>query len=112
MFLENLDITTPFLNCHTSFTDRQTPSNLALAANLINRLNNLLEKYNIVYFDFIVPEKLTISVCLNFLLFGNDLTKYTQNELNMLTSCFGLNKKDGDLSQPYYNRILTISQHK
>jgi len=96
----------------TSFPARQNPSNLALAANLNNRLNKLLEKYNIVFFDFIVPEKVTTSVCLNFQIFGNDLTKYTQKELNMLTSCFGLNKKDGDRSVPYYDQLMTLYQHK
>jgi len=87
------------------YPDRQTSSVIAMAALLNDKLNLLIDKYKIVYFDFIVPEKIFLSLVLNLKLHDNIITGLNADIYN---SCFGLNKSDGDNKTPYYSDTLKI----
>jgi arylsulfatase A-like enzyme len=85
------------------YPDRQTPSVLNTAALLNDKLNLLIDKYKIVYFDFIVPEKVFVSFSLNLKIYDDIITK-----ASTYNSCFGLNKTDGDNKTPYFHNIIQI----
>lgn len=91
------------------FTDRLTPENLSTGSLLNSRLNNLLEKYNIINFDFIIPNKILIAIAINIALYGNNFATYTDIQFKQISSCFGINKTDGDLKQsPYFDDIISV----
>lgn len=88
--------------------NRQTNEVIKNASFLNDKLNLLIDKYKIVYFDFIVPEVIFTSFAINLKIYNNNITP---DNSNIYTNCFGLNKKDGDLKiQPYY--IETINMLK
>jgi hypothetical protein len=87
------------------YTNRQTSQVMAIASVLNDNLNLLIDKYKIVYFDFIVPTPVFISMALN-LKINKTITSQNVSEF---TSCFGLNKSDGDVkTQPHYDSVLDI----
>jgi hypothetical protein len=86
---------------------RQTPSVLTTAALLNDKLNLLIDKYKIVYFDFIVPEKVFVSFALNLKIYDDIITK-----ASTYNSCFGLNKTDGDNKTPYFHNIIQIFKQR
>lgn len=88
------------------FPERQTTEVLELASTLNDALNGLMDKYDIVYFDFIVPEPLFVSYSVNLKLNGGEITV---DNASQFTKCFGINKFDGDVrTQPYYTEVLEI----
>ncbi len=90
--------------------NRITNDTLALGTLLNNKLNLLIDKYKIVNFDFIIPNKVMESIALNIKLSdkGNDYHTYTDVQQKDLSSCYGLNKSDGDKNtKPYYNSVLS-----
>jgi arylsulfatase A-like enzyme len=87
------------------YPERQLIPNVLTTAALLNdKLNLIIDKYKIVYFDFIVPKKIFISIALNFKIQSNltSLNAYIYN------SCFRLNKPDGDNKTPYYDNTLEM----
>ena len=87
------------------YPNRQTPQVMSMASVLNDNLNLLIDKYKIVYFDFIVPNPVFISMALNLKI--NKTVNSTS--VSEFTSCFGLNKSDGDIkTQPYYDEVLDI----
>lgn len=87
------------------YPDRKLiPNVLATAESLNDKLNLVIDKYKIVYFDFIVPESLFVSFALNLKIQGvlTPLNAYIYN------NCFRLNKTDGEYKTPYYYDVLNI----
>ena len=72
---------------------------------LNDKLNLLIDKYKIVFFDFIVPEPVFISLALNLFIHKGIIDNRTAQEYD---SCFGLNRTDGDKTTPYYDQTLDI----
>ena len=87
------------------YPDRQTSSVIAIAALLNDKLNLLIDKYKIVFFDFIVPEPVFISLALNLFIHKGIIDNRTAQEYD---SCFGLNRTDGDKTTQYYDQTLDI----
>jgi hypothetical protein len=90
--------------------NRITNDTLALGTLLNNKLNLLIDKYKIVTFDYIIPQKVFESIALNIKLSGkgNNYNTYTTVQKKDLLSCYGLNKSDGDKhTKPYYNSVLS-----
>ena len=90
--------------------NRITSDTIELGGLLNNKLNLLIDKYKIVNFDYIIPNKVVESIALNIKLSdnNNDYHTYTDVQKKDLSSCYGLNKSDGDKNtRPYYNSVLS-----
>ena len=89
---------------------RQTTEVLAIASILNDNLNLLLEKYEIVNFDFIVPTPIFVSLAINLKIHGNG--EIASDNVPKFESCFGLNRIDGDKkTQPYYIQTLDMLEN-
>lgn len=71
-----------------------------------DKINALIDKNKIVYFDFIIPMNVFQSIILTLKLNKNKITTINAREYE---SCFNLNKSDGDIkTQPYFNEVKDI----
>ena len=87
-----------------AYPERQTTDVLNKASLMSEKINLLTEKYQMVYFDFIIPTPVFYSLALNLKIHKDVINKANAAKYE---SCFGLNKTDGDkITQPYYNKIL------
>ena len=90
------------------YPERQTPEIIATAGLLNDALNLELEKNKMVFFDFIVPDKIFTAIALNLGI--NDGVIDKSNYIDY-ASCFRLAKPDGDKhTQSYFPQALSILQ--
>jgi arylsulfatase A-like enzyme len=92
------------------YPERQTPEIIATAGLLNDALNLELEKNKIVFFDFIIPDKIFNAIALNLGIHNGIIDK--SNYISY-ASCFRLAKADGDKrTQSYYREAVSILQKK
>ena len=89
-----------------NYPERQTDDDVGLIAKSMNdKLNALIEYYNIIHFNFIVPQKVFDSFALNLFINNNVIDASTITEF---TTCFNLNRQEGETSAPYYDKTITM----
>lgn len=89
-----------------AYPERQTTDVLNKASLMSEKINLLTEKYQMVYFDFIIPTPVFYSLALNLKIHKDKIDEVNASKYE---SCFGLNKTDGDkMTQPYYDKILSM----
>jgi arylsulfatase A-like enzyme len=78
--------------------DRQshtpTKENLAIAAEMNKRLNQLIIKYDCLDFQIIIPDDMILSIAICYELFTSNTARYTDVQMDMITSAFGLATTD------------------
>ena len=88
------------------YPERQTSDVLNMASVLNNKMNLLIDKYNLIKFDMTLPTPLIDSLIINLKIQNYSITP--ENYVEYL-NCFNLNKFDGDKkSQPYFDKVVDI----
>lgn len=88
-----------------NYTERQTSDVLLIAKSMNDKLNALIEYYNITHFNFIVPQKVFDSFALN-LFINNDVID--ASTITEFTTCFKLNRQEGETTAPYYDETIRM----
>ncbi len=90
------------------YPERQTPEVLAAASALNDQMNRLIDAYNIVRFDMIVPSFAVTSLGVNLMQFQDSVSA---ENAAVYETAFGLNKSDGDKrTMPYFRETLSLLQ--
>lgn len=84
--------------------------NIEIGNTMNIKLNQQLEKYNIVHMDFIIPNKMIIALAINIKLSGNNISDYTPIQLENINSCLGQNRGTAEDKKmvPYYDNIIAL----
>ena len=86
---------------------------LDIASELNDKINMLIEEYDMVNFEINIPENMFLSIFINYKMSGVDTSKYSKEELKNLTSCFGQIKLDYDKHiHDYSDNVIALLNGK
>ena len=91
------------------YPERQTADVLINASVLNNKMNLLIDKYNLNKFDMTLPTPLINTIIANLKIYKYSIT--SENCTDYI-NCFNMNKFDGDIkSQPYFDKVVNILKY-